>query len=70
MTMTIFRSFVAASLLLLAGCDRSEQAQPTVLEGKTMGTFWRVSLVDIDAQRAQALQQKIQAQLDADDRLM
>lgn len=70
MTMTIFRRFVAASLLLLAGCDRSEQAQPTVLEGKTMGTFWRVSLVDLDAQRAQALQQKIQAQLDADDRLM
>lgn len=70
MTMTLFRSVVAAALLLLAGCDRSEQAQPTVLEGKTMGTFWRVSLVEIDAQRAQALQQKIQAQLDADDRLM
>jgi len=67
---TVFRVVVAAAYLLLAGCDSATQAQPTVLEGKTMGTFWRVSLVDVDTTQAKALQQKIQAQLDSDDRLL
>ncbi|WP_039058734.1 FAD:protein FMN transferase ApbE [Enterobacter sp. Bisph1] len=70
MKMTFIRAGLVAALLLLTGCDTGSKAQPTVLEGKTMGTFWRVSLVDIDAQQAKNLQQKIQAQLDGDDRLM
>lgn len=41
-----------------------------MLEGKTMGTYWRVSVVDIDAARAEKLRNRIQAQLDADDRLL
>jgi thiamine biosynthesis lipoprotein len=41
-----------------------------VLEGKTMGTFWRVSVIGVDEAKAEALRGKIQAQLDADDRLL
>jgi len=68
--MIFLRAGVVAALLLLTGCDTGSKAQPTVLEGKTMGTFWRVSVVDISPQQAQTLQQKIQTQLDADDHLM
>lgn len=54
---------------LLAGCDRT--ADPTasalVLEGKTMGTTWRVSLADVDHSRASSLRSAIQSQLDAQD---
>ncbi|MGG7444821.1 FAD:protein FMN transferase ApbE [Kosakonia oryzendophytica] len=70
MAITFLRAGMMAALLLLAGCDNGEQAKPTVLEGKTMGTWWRVSVVDINTQQAQALQQKIQAQLDGDDHLL
>ncbi len=35
-----------------------------------MGTFWRVSVMDIDKSRAEELRGKIQAQLDADDQLL
>ncbi|ANR80746.1 FAD:protein FMN transferase ApbE [Kosakonia sacchari] len=68
--MIFLRAGVVAALLLLTGCDTGSKAQPTVLEGKTMGTFWRVSVVDMSPQQAQSLQQKIQTQLDADDHLM
>ncbi|WP_436873747.1 FAD:protein FMN transferase ApbE [Kosakonia sacchari] len=68
--MIFLRAGVVAALLLLSGCDTGSKAQPTVLEGKTMGTFWRVSVVDISPQQAQSLRQKIQTQLDADDHLM
>ena len=68
--MIFLRAGVVAALLLLCGCDTGSKAQPTVLEGKTMGTFWRVSVVDINPQQAQSLRQKIQTQLDADDHLM
>jgi len=68
--MIFLRAGVVAALLLLTGCDTGSKAQPTVLEGKTMGTFWRVSVVDISPQQAQTLQQKIQTQLDANDHLM
>lgn len=68
--MIFLRAGVVAALLLLSGCDTGSKAQPTVLEGKTMGTFWRVSVVDINPQQAQSLRQKIQTQLDADDHLM
>lgn len=57
------------------GCDEAPEtttASPAaqVLEGKTMGTLWRVSVVGIDAKRAAELQTKIQTQLDADDWLL
>ncbi|PDO84063.1 FAD:protein FMN transferase ApbE [Kosakonia sacchari] len=68
--MIFLRAGVVAALLVLSGCDTGSKAQPTVLEGKTMGTFWRVSVVDISPQQAQSLRQKIQTQLDADDHLM
>ena len=56
--------------VMLAGCDRASENAPLVLEGKTMGTSWRVSLAGVDAQRAPELRCQIQAQLDADDRLL
>ncbi|MDA3132836.1 FAD:protein FMN transferase ApbE [Atlantibacter subterranea] len=66
---------VVAAVLLLSGCDNSQQsAKPAqravVLEGKTMGTFWRVSLAGVEPSREAALREKIQAQLDGDDRLL
>ncbi|WP_342324346.1 FAD:protein FMN transferase ApbE [Kosakonia sp. BYX6] len=70
MAMTFLRAGVVAVLFVLTGCDSDNPAKPTVLEGKTMGTFWRVSVVNVERQQAQALQQKIQTQLDADDHLL
>ncbi|MBS0846857.1 FAD:protein FMN transferase ApbE [Citrobacter sp. JGM124] len=59
-------------VVLLAGCDKPDPSasQASVLEGKTMGTFWRVSLAGVDRSQVQGLREKIQAQLDADDMLM
>ncbi|MEZ3499234.1 FAD:protein FMN transferase ApbE [Pantoea sp. KPR_PJ] len=54
----------------LSGCDNSVPRQSMVLEGKTMGTVWRVTLADVDATRKAALQQAIQQQLDADDQTL
>lgn len=71
MIKTLFRAAAAAAILLIAGCDGENSSdaggQNLVLEGKTMGTSWRVSAAGIDPARADALRQKIQAQLDADD---
>ncbi|WP_297207609.1 FAD:protein FMN transferase ApbE [uncultured Pluralibacter sp.] len=71
MIKTLFRTAAAAAILLIAGCDGENSSdvggQNLVLEGKTMGTSWRVSAAGIDPARADALRQKIQAQLDADD---
>jgi len=53
--------------LTVSGCDRQPAASSMVLEGKTMGTYWRVSLAGVDSTRKDALQQAIQQQLDADD---
>ncbi len=47
-----------------------QATEVTVLEGKTMGTFWRVSIPGIDAKRSAELKEKIQTQLDADDQLL
>ena len=50
MDMTFLRASVLATFLLLTACDSSTQPAKidapaaTVLEGKTMGTFWRVSV--------------------------
>ncbi|AXF58399.1 FAD:protein FMN transferase ApbE [Leclercia sp. LSNIH6] len=76
MEITFLRVGLLATLFMLAACDapapsaKSETAAATVLEGKTMGTFWRVSAIDLSAARAEELRGKIQAQLDGDDQLM
>ncbi|MNB67902.1 Thiamine biosynthesis lipoprotein ApbE precursor [compost metagenome] len=76
MDMTFWRAGLLASVLLLAACDSSTSAvktetpAATVLEGKTMGTFWRVSIINVDTKRADELRDKIQSQLDADDQLL
>lgn len=68
---TLIISTFAAFALMAGGCDSGTTpggaAPATVLEGKTMGTFWRVSAVGVDGARADALRRKVQAQLDADD---
>lgn len=75
MDMTFFRAALLGACVLFSGCDSSTTpATPastaTVLDGKTMGTFWRVSVIGVDEAKAQALRAKVQAQLDADDRLL
>src|SRR5476651_644229 len=54
---------------LLTSCDNvTEKSQNTlVIEGKTMGTFYRVSLAGVDNSREAALRQQIEAQLVEDD---
>ncbi|QHM71746.1 FAD:protein FMN transferase ApbE [Mixta intestinalis] len=55
--------------LLVTGCDRQQDNTDSgvVLQGKTMGTQWRVSLAGVPADRVAALREKIQRRLDADD---
>lgn len=75
MDMTFFRAALLGACVLLSGCDSATTpatptATATVLDGKTMGTFWRVSVIGVDEAKALALRAKVQAQLDADDRLL
>ena len=75
MDITFFRSALFSVCVLLSGCDSATtptapKSAATVLDGKTMGTFWRVSVIGVDEAKAEALRQKVQAQLDADDRLL
>ncbi|MEQ0051407.1 FAD:protein FMN transferase ApbE [Klebsiella sp. JN_Kp127] len=75
MDMTFFRAALLGACVLFSGCDSATTpATPastaTVLDGKTMGTFWRVSVIGVDEAKAQALRAKVRAQLDADDRLL
>lgn len=58
--------------LILCGCDNPspKAEQQTVLEGKTMGTFWRVSTPATTPEQAKILTTKIQAMLDGDDQLL
>jgi len=76
MEINMARVAMLVATLFFAGCDSATQATqapasaPVVLEGKTMGTYWRVSVVDIDAARAEKLRSRIQTQLDADDQLL
>ncbi|EMF1932224.1 FAD:protein FMN transferase ApbE [Klebsiella quasipneumoniae] len=75
MDMTFFRAALLGACVLFSGCDSATTpATPastaTVLDGKTMGTFWRVSVIGVDEAKAQALRAKVQAQLDTDDRLL
>ncbi len=75
MEMTFLRMALLSVVILLTGCDNASapatpKAAVTVLEGKTMGTFWRVSVVGVDKARAEDLRTKVQTQLDGDDRLL
>ncbi|MCI1897790.1 MAG: FAD:protein FMN transferase ApbE [Enterobacter sp.] len=76
MDMTFLRASLLATLFFLTACDSSPSAPITtapaasVLEGKTMGTSWRVSVINIDKKREDELRGKIQSQLDADDQLL
>ncbi|MBZ7272198.1 FAD:protein FMN transferase ApbE [Klebsiella grimontii] len=75
MDITFFRAALFGACVLLSGCDSATAPQTpksaaTVLEGKTMGTFWRLSVINLDEAKGEALRQKVQAQLDADDRLL
>ncbi len=75
MEMTFLRVALVSVVLLLTGCDNAStpvapKAAATVLEGKTMGTFWRVSVVGVDKTQAEELRQKVQNLLDGDDQLL
>jgi Membrane-associated lipoprotein involved in thiamine biosynthesis len=76
MDTTFFRAALLAAVCVISGCDNAtsvsttEQAPVTVLEGKTMGTFWRASVINLDSSHAAELRQRIQTQLDADDMLL
>ena len=76
MDMTFLRASFLAMLFFLTACDdpapvaKTDAPAATVLEGKTMGTFWRVSVMNLDKTRTDELRGKIQSQLDADDRLL
>lgn len=54
----------AGCCALLVGCDQKPQpakthaTEVTILEGKTMGTFWRASIPGIDAKRSAELKEK------------
>ena len=60
MDITFFRSALFSVCVLLSGCDSATtptapKSAATVLDGKTMGTFWRVSVIDLDQAKAEAL---------------
>ncbi|RJT40179.1 FAD:protein FMN transferase ApbE [Rahnella woolbedingensis] len=62
-------ALLLCSVTLLSACDRNaaEQGDALVIEGKTMGTFYRVSLAGVDKNREAALREQIEAQLKEDD---
>lgn len=63
------RHLLSTSLLvgcgvLLSACGPASQDQPAVvISGKTMGTYYRVSMVGLDKSREPALREQIEAQL-------
>ncbi|WP_342753897.1 FAD:protein FMN transferase ApbE [Pantoea sp. MBD-2R] len=59
-----------AALFLLSGCDNHQRDADSalILEGRTMGTFWRVSLAGVSPDRREKLQKQVQQRLDNDDR--
>lgn len=62
-------SLVFGCGVLLSACGPANQTQPAVvITGKTMGTYYRVSMVGVDKSREPELRQQIEAQLKEDDR--
>lgn len=62
---------VVAAFFMVSGCDQHNQSagdSALVLEGRTMGTFWRISLAGVDESRKESLQKAAQQLLDSDDR--
>ncbi|CAJ0992029.1 FAD:protein FMN transferase ApbE [Pantoea sp. Nvir] len=55
---------------VMSACDKQSMSQVMVLQGKVMGTVWRVVLFGVDSVHKKALQQAIQRQLDADDHML
>jgi len=66
---TLRLACIMMGISLLAGCDNvtKKPSEALVIEGKTMGTFYRVSLAGVDKSRERALRQQIEAQLVEDD---
>jgi thiamine biosynthesis lipoprotein len=64
-----FQNILLISLMAfgLNGCEKNDTQPAMVLQGKTMGTVWRVSVAGVEPHRKAALQQLIQQQLDRDD---
>lgn len=61
-------SLLLGSGLLLSACGPTvDEAPAVVISGKTMGTFYRVSVVGLDKSREPELRQQIEAQLAEDD---
>lgn len=61
------------AFIMLSGCDDHNQSRgqsALILEGRTMGTFWRISLAGVPPERKNALQQQVQQQLDRDDQAL
>lgn len=65
----LLSALLLCGVTLLSACDRkaAEQSETMVIEGKTMGTFYRVSLAGVDKSREAALREQIEAQLKEDD---
>lgn len=68
----VFKNILLISIVALAlsGCEEKSASPGMVLEGKTMGTVWRVSVANVEPARKAALQQAIQQQLDGDDQAL
>ncbi|MEG3132903.1 FAD:protein FMN transferase ApbE [Rouxiella sp. T17] len=61
-------TLLLGSGLLLSACGpTADEASATVISGKTMGTFYRVSVVGLDKSREPELRRQIEAQLAEDD---
>ncbi len=61
-------SLIISSSVLLSACGPAkENPSVVVISGKTMGTYYRVSMVGLDKSREPELRQQIEAQLKEDD---
>ncbi|WAT02467.1 FAD:protein FMN transferase ApbE [Rouxiella chamberiensis] len=61
-------SFLLSCGAVLCACGPTDNAaQPVVISGKTMGTYYRVSMVGLDKSREPELRRQIEAQLKEDD---
>ena len=62
-------ALLLSAVSLLSACDGASSVEDSalVIEGNTMGTFYRVSLAGVDKNREAALRGQIEAQLKEDD---